>query len=161
MRDKFMRFMQGRYGTDALSKFLVIAGVILAVVSSATHVRVLYMIAWVMIIWSYFRMFSKDYAKRSAENRWYLNKTYKIRSKFAGLKNRMARVRTIIFINARPASRRFAFREAKERLRSAARNAVPRLSSEAEKMSWRNVSDREKRESRNSDQEINEKEPVS
>ena len=32
MRDKFMRFMQGRYGTDALSKFLVIAGVILAVV---------------------------------------------------------------------------------------------------------------------------------
>ncbi len=90
MRDKFMRFMQGRYGTDALSKFLVIAGVILAVVSSATHVRVLYMIAWIMIIWSYFRMFSKDYSRRSAENRWYLNKTYKIRSKFAGLKNRMA-----------------------------------------------------------------------
>lgn len=90
MRDKFMRFMQGRYGTDALSKFLVIAGVILAVVSSAMHVRVLYMIAWVMIIWSYFRMFSKDYSRRSAENRWYLNKTYKIRSKFAGLKNRMA-----------------------------------------------------------------------
>ena len=43
-----------------------------------------------MIIWSYFRMFSKDYSRRSAENRWYLNKTYKIRSKFAGLKNWMA-----------------------------------------------------------------------
>ena len=82
--------MQGRYGTDALSKFLVIAGVILAVISSAAHIRGLYIVAWVMIIWSYYRMFSKDYGQRSAENRWYLNKTYKIRSKFVSWKNQMA-----------------------------------------------------------------------
>ncbi|MFQ9345633.1 MAG: hypothetical protein ACLR2O_08930 [Coprococcus sp.] len=49
------------------NSLLVIAGVILAVVSSATHVRVLYMIARVMIIIGpYFRMFSKDYSRRSA-----------------------------------------------------------------------------------------------
>ena len=33
MKDKFMRFMYGRYGVDSFSKFLVIAGIILLALS--------------------------------------------------------------------------------------------------------------------------------
>ncbi|MCI8293827.1 MAG: hypothetical protein HFH53_09895 [Hespellia sp.] len=93
MKEKFIRFMQGRYGADSLTKFLVITGVIVACLSSISKVRSLYLLAWVFIIFAYFRMFSKDYAKRSAENQLFLKKTYKLRCKFAGWKRRLGQIR--------------------------------------------------------------------
>ncbi|MDD2979435.1 MAG: hypothetical protein PHN80_05630 [Hespellia sp.] len=91
MKEKLMRFMQGRYGVDSLSKFLLVIGVAAVVLSSFTGGniagRIIYIIGWVAIILTYFRMFSKNYTKRSAENQTYLNKTYKIRCWFAKQKN--------------------------------------------------------------------------
>lgn len=89
MREKLIRFMQGRYGVDSFSKLLT--GVGLAVVLLSMVFRgsnLLYLLGWVVIIYAYFRMFSKNISKRAAENQAYLNRTYKLRCKFAGLKNR-------------------------------------------------------------------------
>lgn len=86
MKEKLYRFMQGRNGVDSLSKFLLIAGVVVVLLSAlfGTHPvgMFFYLLGWVAIIYCYFRMFSRNISKRYAENETFLNKTYKIRSFF-------------------------------------------------------------------------------
>lgn len=91
MKEKLMRFMQGRYGVDQLSKVLLIAG--LAVVFGSALVGeglisvFFYILGWVLVIYCYFRTFSRNVAKRYAENQAFLTKTYGIRSFFQKQKN--------------------------------------------------------------------------
>lgn len=40
-------------------------------------------LAWACVVYSYFRMFSRNVYKRAAENQKWLNKTYKIRAWFS------------------------------------------------------------------------------
>ncbi len=86
MKEKLIRFMQGRNGVDSLSKFLLIAGVVVVLLSAmfGSHPAGMffYFLGWVLIIYCYFRMFSRNVTKRYAENQAFLNKTYKIRSFF-------------------------------------------------------------------------------
>ena len=87
MRDRINRFMQGRYGMDQLGRFTVSASAVLIVLSLLLGrwfrlSSILNMIGFLGIIYSYFRMFSKNYAKRSDENRRYLEETGAIRRKF-------------------------------------------------------------------------------
>lgn len=94
MKEKFMRFMQGRYGVlDTLGKVLLVLGLVLAFfapVFSGDHVigMVFYLLGWGCLIYAYFRMFSRNVRKRYDENVRFLNKTAKIRGFF---KNTMSR----------------------------------------------------------------------
>ena len=72
MKEKFYRFMQGRYGSDEFSKFLVGLGMALVILNILTRSRVLNLLFWVCLIYSYFRMFSKNYSARYAENQKFL-----------------------------------------------------------------------------------------
>lgn len=91
MKEKFMRFMQGRYGVDQFSKSMLIAGLVVILLSSfftRTGAGTLfYFLGWVLIIYCYFRIFSRNISKRYAENQAYLAKTYKIRTFFQRQKN--------------------------------------------------------------------------
>ena len=91
MKEKLIRFMQGRYGVDFLSKFLLAAGLIVVLLSSIFAGEIIgtvcYVLGWVLIIYCYFRMFSRNVSKRYAENQAFLAKTYKIRSFFQRQKN--------------------------------------------------------------------------
>ena len=78
MREKFYRFMQGRYGTDELSKFLVGFGMVLIILNILTRMKIFNLLFWVCLIYSYFRMFSKNHSARYAENQ-----------KFLGMRNRL------------------------------------------------------------------------
>lgn len=91
MAEKFRRFMYGRYGVDSFSRFLLVAGVILAVISSFTKLDILYLLGWICLIYSYIRVFSKKHAKRAAENQKYLQIMAKISSKLPGLRDRSHR----------------------------------------------------------------------
>jgi len=91
MGEKFRRFMMGRYGVDSFSRFLLIVGVVFACISSFTKLDLLYLLGWICLIFSYFRVFSKNYGKRAAENQKYLQITSKISSKIPGLRNRSFR----------------------------------------------------------------------
>ncbi|HIY62850.1 MAG TPA: zinc-ribbon domain-containing protein [Candidatus Mediterraneibacter stercoripullorum] len=86
MKEKLYRFMQGRNGVDSLSKFLLITGVVVVLLSAlfGSHPvgMFFYFLGWVVIIYCYFRMFSRNISKRYAENDAFLNRTYKIRSFF-------------------------------------------------------------------------------
>ena len=94
MKEKFMRFMYGRYGVDALGKCLFIFAIIFMLIGGWTESEFLTMLSWAFLFYSYFRMFSKNIYKRSAENQAYLTKTYKLRCWFARQKNMMAQRKT-------------------------------------------------------------------
>jgi DNA-directed RNA polymerase subunit RPC12/RpoP len=78
MREKFYRFMQGRYGNDALNQFLVVI-ILLCLGLSFFFGNIFYVIGLVGLFYMYFRMFSKNIAKRSTENQAYLKVYDKIR----------------------------------------------------------------------------------
>lgn len=71
--DRFRAFMSGRYGRDQLNTFLLAVALILMIVDTFTKTRVIsYMLA-ILLILIFYRMFSRNYAKRAAENQKYLD----------------------------------------------------------------------------------------
>lgn len=74
---KMQRFMYGRYGSDELGRFLMIAAIVLVLLSVIEPLRFLYFAALALMIWSMFRCCSKNITKRRAE----LNKYLKIAEK--------------------------------------------------------------------------------
>ena len=77
MKEKFMRFMQGRYGVlDTLGKVLLVLGLVLAFfapVFSGDHVigMVFYLLGWGCLIYAYFRMFFKSQKNLMAQRKDY------------------------------------------------------------------------------------------
>ncbi|MBQ4259107.1 MAG: hypothetical protein IJB84_02445 [Lachnospiraceae bacterium] len=91
MRDKLQRFMWGRYGNDRFNQFLMITAMVLWLLSLFVRGS-FYTLALVVMVYAYFRMFSRNIAKRSAENQWYLRHEMKVRSFLAKKKGQFTRV---------------------------------------------------------------------
>ena len=111
-REKLIRFMQGRYGIDQLSKFILVIGVVCVLISAlfGDHPAALipYFLGWILVIYSYYRVFSRNVTKRYAENQTFLR-----RLTGSGVSSRSRRIsgssgKYITFIHARPAGRRSA-----------------------------------------------------
>ena len=72
MRERLARFMQGRYGVDQFSNFLVILALILMVAElfiPVVHIRSgLSTAGLLLLLYAYFRIFSKNHYRRYAEN---------------------------------------------------------------------------------------------
>lgn len=94
MREKLMRFMAGRYGFDSLGRATLISALAVMVLSSFFESALLSLLSWILIIYTYFRLFSRNIYKRSSENQIYLNRTRKIRTWFGTQKNLMAQRKT-------------------------------------------------------------------
>ena len=73
MKEKFYRFMQGRYGIDQLNSFLMIVCVICFIVNMFIGSIVLTFIAYGTWLFVIFRLFSKNIYARNRENDKYLN----------------------------------------------------------------------------------------
>lgn len=71
MRERFYRFMQGRYGNDQFNRFLMILA-LAAMVLSILWKPQLYLAALVFLGWGYYRMFSRKVYSRAMENQKYL-----------------------------------------------------------------------------------------
>ncbi|MBE6698619.1 MAG: hypothetical protein E7584_00010 [Ruminococcaceae bacterium] len=72
---KMSAFMYGRYGTDDLSKFLMISSLVLMVISWLPHLGIVYFLALALMIWSLMRSFSRKLDKRRRE----LDRYYRIK----------------------------------------------------------------------------------
>ena len=94
MQNKMQRFMTGRYGADALSKFLMTVVLVLLVLSMFIRFGFLYWIALALLIYSYFRIFSKNISKRYEENQKFVNFRYKMVVKWDCTKKHMAERKT-------------------------------------------------------------------
>ena len=73
MREKMMRFMAGRYGNDQLGQFLLVVAVISIILDMITRFPLFNILTILCLVWSYFRMLSRDTSKRYAENQKFLN----------------------------------------------------------------------------------------
>ncbi|MEI3412569.1 MAG: hypothetical protein V8Q57_04745 [Blautia sp.] len=87
MREKFIRFMQGRYGVDEFAKFTIGAAFVVIVITlftgSASPVgATLNFLGLATIVYTYFRIFSKNIQKRYEENQKFLSATAGIRNRF-------------------------------------------------------------------------------
>ena len=100
MKEKFTKFMQGRYGVDSLAKFTMGAALVCIVLAMFLGLKwpslgsVLDTLGLVSIIYTYFRILSRNIQKRYEENQKYLDSTYKLRVRFAKEKNLMAQRKT-------------------------------------------------------------------
>lgn len=90
MKRKLMQFMQGRYGVDQFGRTLFWVIMICLVTSLFARTNFLYFLALILLIYSYFRMFSKNRAKRYAENQRYLALTEGMRRTFTSWKRTIA-----------------------------------------------------------------------
>lgn len=88
MRQRMMSFMQGRYGIDKFSNFLMGAACVIIFMNLFMRNGLLSLIGLVVFIYAYYRMFSRNISKRSSENIWFLNKTYGIRRYFLKQRDR-------------------------------------------------------------------------
>ena len=94
MRQKFQQFMIGRYGVDSLSKFMLGVALGIAVLDIFINSRFLTSWFYVLVILSYYRMFSKNYQKRYQENMKFLQIKNKITAKFKSEKSLMQQRKT-------------------------------------------------------------------
>lgn len=97
VKEKFIRFMQGRYGVygpDLLNRFLLGGALALMVLSLFVRWRIAYWGALAFLVYAYFRMFSKNCTKRYAENQAFMKHTAKIRGWIGKQKNMMRQRKT-------------------------------------------------------------------
>lgn len=85
MRERLYRFMQGRNGFDAFSRFLTFVSLAVMLISSFTGFRITYYIGIAVFVWGYFRVFSRNIYRRSAENSKYLAIAGKVKGFFGRL----------------------------------------------------------------------------
>ena len=92
MKAWFQRFMSGRYGVDPFSQFLSTAALILVILGLFLPgpLRLLGWLGWAALIYSYYRIFSRNIPKRAAENRWFLAQRYAVQQRFASARTRFA-----------------------------------------------------------------------
>ena len=94
MRERFQRFMMGRYGMDAFSKFLMIMWLILWGVNIFVNSGTLSLLSLGLLFYMYYRMFSRNIHQRYQENIKYLNIKNRIVSKFRSEKSMMNQRKT-------------------------------------------------------------------
>ena len=104
MREKLQRFMWGRYGSDRFNQFLLLCALVCLVISFVGS-SLFYILGTGVVIYAYFRMFSRNISRRSMENQKYLKQEMKIRSFFIGKKKAWRRERSSISINVPSAGR--------------------------------------------------------
>ena len=78
MKERLRRFMTGRYGNDQLNQLLSTAALVLLILSLFTKWDITYWLSLFLLGLCYFRMLSKNTAKRYAENQAYLNWRYSL-----------------------------------------------------------------------------------
>lgn len=93
MREKIMRFMQGRYGNDRLGQAMLMVA-LACVVLSLFRIPFISTIGLAILVLTYYRMFSRQIAKRAAENQKYMQLEWKVRAKLQKKKQSLAQRRT-------------------------------------------------------------------
>ena len=94
MRAWFTRIMAGRNGMDALNRFLSVVLLVLVLASMLIrNTRLagsLSILTLALLIYVYFRMFSRNIYRRQQENGAYLRERYKITNGWNGMRERWA-----------------------------------------------------------------------
>ena len=88
-----MLFMQGRYGNDRLGQVMLILAMV-CLVLSLFRIPFISTLGLVILLLTYYRMFSRQIGKRAAENQKYLRLEWKLRAKWQRRKQALAQNKT-------------------------------------------------------------------
>lgn len=127
MRQRFAKWMMGRNGMDALNRLLSVLTLILLCVSMFVHgyaSRILWSLAVLGLIVTYFRMFSRNVYRRQQENGAYLRQRYKVTSAWRGAVDRWHQRRDYRFFKCPSCRTRLRVRAARARSTSSAASAA-------------------------------------
>ncbi len=97
MKDFLYRFFQGRYGsygTDRMTRVMLVAAAVLLILSFATPLGFLYYIAFIILFYCYFRMFSKNIPARYKENEIFVKFTDRFLFFFKDIGNKISNAKT-------------------------------------------------------------------
>lgn len=91
-RDRLARFMIGRNGNDSFNQFLLISTLVILLLNAfiknnGIH-SILSIVIFALLVYVYFRMFSRNVYKRREENQKYLEIRYKVFGYLKGIKER-------------------------------------------------------------------------
>ena len=89
MKEKFYRFMYGRYGIDKLGYAIIIASMCFSLLSSVFSFATGYVVSYALIVWEIFRFLSKNIYRRSAENVKFINIKSAVSKKLKFEKNKI------------------------------------------------------------------------
>ncbi|MBM6613395.1 zinc ribbon domain-containing protein [Desemzia sp. RIT804] len=87
MKEKTMRFMQGRYGADDYAKFLLVISLIFILLANFTSKSFFSVVGLGLIVYAYFRILSKNPPKRWRENQSYLKKKRQVMTQINKMKH--------------------------------------------------------------------------
>lgn len=82
LREKFARFMVGRYGSDELNRFLAMLTLVLIVINLFLRTNALFVLELICLILFYLRMFSRNINGRFQENQRYLHYQFLVTETF-------------------------------------------------------------------------------
>lgn len=86
----FQNFMRGRYGVDQLSFAILILYFIITILGSLFRIPYISYLALALIVWCWFRIFSRNTYKRAQENAKFMGKVYPIQNKWRTKKREFA-----------------------------------------------------------------------
>lgn len=89
LKDKLYQFMQGRNGIDEMGMVLIWTSLIILIIGTLLDGFLLTLIAFALLVYSYFRVFSRNLGARQAENQRYLAERERLRFKLQSLKVRL------------------------------------------------------------------------
>lgn len=81
--------MQGRNGIDEMGMVLIWTSLIILIIGTLLDGFLLSVIAFALLVYSYFRVFSRNLGARQAENQRYLAQRERLRFKLQSLKVRL------------------------------------------------------------------------
>ena len=101
MKEKLASFFCGRYGTDALGKCALVLYMLLAVVmlfvKHTIAVIILQIASWLLFIFIFYRMLSRNIPRRMAENQKFLKITRPMREALLLQKNKWKYRKTHVY----------------------------------------------------------------
>ena len=84
LKKSIYNFMQGRYGIDTLGDYMIRFGMLLIIINLFVKSAFLSLLILILVIYTYVRILSKNYEKRSRQNEWFLDHTEGFRNKLEG-----------------------------------------------------------------------------
>ncbi len=99
LKNKFARFMYGRYGNDQLSKFMLSCTLVLLIVSMFIRIRVIYWAGLLLLVLTYARILSKNTEKMARQNQKFLEFRYEWALKWQKRRDRANQKKIYRFFN--------------------------------------------------------------
>ena len=90
MREKFRRFMTGRYGSDGLNQFLSICALVLLAISLLLRSSLVSWLGIAVLGFCYWRMLSRNISRRTEENYKFYSFQERLTGKWKGIRRRWA-----------------------------------------------------------------------